>query len=390
MIDFNFYNGTELVFGKGRENEVGEYAAKYGKKVLLHYGGGSIKDTGLYDRVVKSLKEQGMEIIELPGVKPNPRLSLVREGIEICRKEKIDLILAVGGGSTIDSAKAIAIGVPYDGDVWDFFTGKAAPEQSLPVATILTIPAAGSESSTGSVITNEEGWFKKASAENYLIYPKFSILNPELAFTLPKNQIANGVSDILAHLFERYFTNTKKVELIDRMIEAVIKTVAGNAYAVMKDHEDYDAWSEIMLGGTYAHNNSLSAGRATDWASHMIEHEISGIYDVAHGAGLAIVFPAWMKYNYKNDVDRFVQFATRVWNVDNDYFDKEKTALAGIAAYERFLTDMGLPVRLSDIDIGGDRIEEMASKATGDDSYTLGGFVKLNKADIEKILKLAE
>jgi len=390
MINFNFFNGTEIVFGKDRENNVGEYAAKFGKNVLLHYGGGSIKSTGLYDRVVKSLTENGMTIFELPGVKPNPRLSLVREGIDICRKENIDIILAVGGGSTIDSAKAIAFGTPYDGDVWDFFTGKAVPESALPVGTVLTIPAAGSESSAGCVVTNEDGWYKKPAAEPYSSYPKFSILNPELAFTLPKNQVANGVSDILAHLWERYFTSTKEVELTDRMIEAVAKTIINNVYAVLENPEDYDAWSEIMLGGAVAHNNSLNQGRLGDWASHLIEHELSGIYDIPHGQGLAIVFPAWMKYTCKNDIDRFVQFAVRVWNVENDYFDKEKTALAGIAAYEKFLSSIGLPVRLSEINIGGDEFEAMASKATNDDSNTLGCFMKLKKNDIVEIYKLAE
>jgi len=390
MINFSFFNGTELFFGKGQENNVGEYCAKYGKKVLLHYGGGSIKSSGLYGRIVKSLSESGLEIVELPGVKPNPRLSLVREGIEICRNEKIDFILAVGGGSTIDSAKAIAFGVLYDGDVWDFYTGKASPERSLPVGTVLTIPAAGSESSPSTVLTNEDGWLKRSCDGHYCIFPKFSVLNPELAFTLPKNQAANGISDIMAHLFERYFTRTENVELTDRMMEAVMKTIINNAGAVMKNPEDYDAWAEIMLGGTYAHNNSLNAGRASDWASHMIEHELSGIYDIPHGEGLAIVFPAWMKYTMKTDIDRFVQFAVRVWNVENDYFDKEKTALAGIAAYERFLKSMGLPLSLSEINIGNDRFEEMALKATGDDSFAVGGFQKLKANDIERILDLAE
>lgn len=390
MIDFNFYNGTEIIFGKGQENNVGQYAVKYGKKVLLHYGGGSIKRTGLYDRVVKSLSEQGMEIIELGGVKPNPRLSLVREGIEICKKEKVDVILAVGGGSAIDSAKAISIGALYDGDVWDFFTGKAVPAQSVPVGTVLTIPAAGSESSTGCVITNEDGWYKRAAAQPYCMYPRFSVLNPELAYTLPKNQVAYGVADILAHLMERYFTNTQEVELIDRMLEAIMKTIINNAPLALERPNDYDVWSELMLGGAYAHNNSLSVGRIGDWASHDIEHELSAIYDIAHGEGLAIVFPAWMKYVYKHDLDRFAQFAVRVWNVENDYFDKEKTALAGIAALEKFSKSMGLPTRLSEIKIDGSKFEEMASKATDGDTSTVGNFIELKKADIVKIYKLAE
>ena len=390
MINFNFFNGTEIVFGKGQENNVGLYASKYGKKALLHYGGGSIKKSGLYDRIVKSLTDHGMEIVELPGVKPNPRLSLVREGIEICRNEEVDIILAVGGGSTIDSSKAISIGVLYDGDVWDFFTGKAEPAASLPVGTVLTIPAAGSESSTGCVITKEEGWLKRSAAEPYCIYPRFSILNPELAFTLPANQVGNGVSDILAHLFERYFTNTENVELIDRMIEAITKTIIANTPVVLENPEDYDAWSQIMLGGAYAHNNSLSVGRVGDWSSHCIQHELSGIYDIAHGEGLAIVFPAWMKYVYKHDPDRFAQFAVRVWNVENDFFDREKTALAGIAAYEKFLRGIGRPTRLSEIGIGADRFEEMAAKATADDTVTVGNFVPLKMGDVMNIYKLCE
>jgi alcohol dehydrogenase YqhD (iron-dependent ADH family) len=389
MINFNFCNTTEIIFGKGRENEVGKYASMYGKKVLLHYGGGSIKKTGLYDKVVRSLNDSGMEIFELGGVKPNPRLSLIREGIEICRNENVDLILAVGGGSAIDSAKGIAIGVFYEGDVWDFYLKKLDPEKALPIGTILTIPAAGSEASPASVVTNEEGWFKK-DVVNPCLYPKFSILNPELCFTLPKDQISIGASDIIAHQYERYFTPTKNVELTDRMLESVLKTIINNAPIALKNQNDYDAWSEIMLGGCFGHNNSLGAGRAEDWASHMIEHELSGIYDVAHGAGLAVIFPAWMKYVYKNDLDRFAQFAVRVWNVENDYFDKEKTALAGIDAYEKFLISMELPVRLSDIGIGSDRFEEMALKATNDGAYAIGSFAKLQVDDIVNIYKLAE
>lgn len=390
MVNFNFFNGTEIIFGKGQENNVGEYTARYGNKVLLHYGGGSIKKSGLYDRVIKSLKDKGLEITELGGVKPNPRLSLVRQGIEICKKEKIDIILAVGGGSAIDSAKAISIGALYDGDVWDFYDEKAVPKESLPVGTVLTIPAAGSESSTGSVITNEDGWYKRPAAEPYCMYPRFSILNPELAYTLPKNQVANGIADILAHLMERYFTNVEHTELTDRMIEAVMKTIINNAHTVLESPEDYDAWSQIMWGGAVAHNNLLSTGRIGDWASHGIEHELSGIYDIAHGAGLAIVFPAWMKYVYKHNIDRFVQFAARVWNIENDYFDKGKTALSGIKRLEEFFKSVGLATRLSEININNERFEEMAAKATANDTYEAGNFVKLKKEDIINIYKLSE
>ncbi|HHW68701.1 MAG: alcohol dehydrogenase [Epulopiscium sp.] len=389
MDNFIFENPTKIIFGKDMENSVGEEVRNYSKKILLHYGGGSIKKTGLYDRVVASLKAAEIEYIELPGVKPNPRLSLVREGIKICRENNIDFILAVGGGSVIDSAKAIAMGTVYDGDVWDFYTGKAVPEAALPIGTILTIPAAGSESSTGSVITNEDGWYKR-SVDSTVIYPRFSILNPELAFTLPKYQVACGAADILAHLMERYFTNTKSVELIDRLIESTMKTIIKYVPIVLEDSTNYEAWAQVMWAGTVAHNNLFSTGRVGDWASHSIEHEISGIYDVAHGAGLAVVFPAWMKYVYKHDINRFVQFAVRVWNVEQDFFDPEKTALQGIEKLEEFFKTIGLPIRLEGLGITDDRLEEMADKGTDSDRRTLGNFVKLGKQDVYNILKLAQ
>ncbi|NLM12369.1 MAG: iron-containing alcohol dehydrogenase [Epulopiscium sp.] len=389
MDNFIFQNPTKIIFGKGMENHVGEEVSQYSKKILLHYGGGSIKKTGLYDRVVSSLKAAGVEYIELPGVKPNPRLSLVREGIQICRENNIDFILAVGGGSVIDSAKAIALGTVYDGDVWDFYTEKAIPKAALPIGTILTIPAAGSESSTGSVITNEEGWYKRA-INSTLIYPKFSILNPELAFTLPKYQVACGAADILAHLMERYFTNTESVELIDRLIESTMKTVIKYVPMVLEDPTNYEAWAQVMWAGTVAHNNLLSTGRVGDWGSHDIEHEISGIYDVAHGAGLAVVFPAWMKYVYKHDTNRFTQFAVRVWNVEQDFFDPEKTVLKGIEKLEEFFKSIGLPTRLEGLGITDDRLEEMADKGTDSDTKTLGNFIKLHKKDVYNILKLAQ
>ncbi len=329
MDNFTFQNTTKIIFGKGAENNVGLEVSKYSKKILLHYGGGTIKKTGLYDRVITSLKDAGVEFIELGGVKPNPRLSLVQEGIKICRENNIGFILAIGGGSVIDSSKAISIGSMYNGDVWDFYLGKSEITQALPIGTILTIPAAGSESSTGSVITNEDGFYKRA-VNSELIYPKFSILNPELAFTLPKYQVACGSADIMAHLMERYFTNSQHVELMDRLIEATLKTVINNVTQVLDKPDNYDAWAEIMWSGTVAHNNLLNTGRVGDWGSHDIEHELSGIYDVAHGAGLAVIFPAWMKYVYKHDINRFAQFAVRVWNVENSFWSPEKTAIEGI------------------------------------------------------------
>jgi alcohol dehydrogenase len=388
MDNFVFQNPTKIIFGKGTEQEVGKEVSVYSKNILLHYGGASIKKSGLYDKVVASLKTAGVNFIELSGVKPNPRLSLVREGIELCKKHNLTLVLAVGGGSSIDSAKAIAMGACYDGDVWDLYLGKVAPSSALPVATILTIPAAGSESSTGSVITNEDGWFKRA-VNSELIYPRFSILNPELAFTLPKYQIACGAADIMAHLMERYFTNTQSVEITDRLIEADLKTIINNAPMVLENPKDYDAWSQVMWGGTIAHNNLLNTGRDGDWASHDIEHELSGIYDVAHGAGLAVVFPAWMKYVYKHDIKRFSQFAARVWNIDHSYWSPEKTALEGIKKLETFFKSIGLPTTLGELGITEERLLEMADKCTKSDTSTVGNFVKLGKSDVFNILKIA-
>jgi alcohol dehydrogenase len=389
MDNFSFRNPTKIIFGKGTEAAIGAETAKYSKRVLLHYGGGSIKKSGLYDRVAASLTAAGVSFVELGGVRPNPRLALVHEGVELCRKEGVDFILAVGGGSTIDSAKAIALGVPYEGDVWDFYSWKVSPKSALPVATVLTIPAAGSESSDSTVITNEDGWFKRGFSSE-LVYPVFSILNPELIFTLPPFQVVCGAADIMAHMMERYFTNTKNVEVIDRIIEATMKSVIHNVPKFLADPTDYNAAAEIMWAGTLAHNNLMSTGRAGDWASHGIEHELSAIYDVAHGAGLATVFPAWMKYTLKHDVTRYVQYAERVWNVDVDHWDPEGTALEGINRQMAFFRSVGLPVNLKELGAGEDRLDEMADKATAGDTQTLGQFVRLKKADVMAILKLAK
>lgn len=388
MENFVFSNSTKIIFGRGTESKAGKEVAAYSQKILLHYGSGSIKTTGLYDRVVESLKEKGIEIVELPGVKPNPVLSLVYEGIRICREQNINFILAVGGGSVIDSAKAIAAGVPYNGDVWDLFSGKGSASKALSIGTILTIPAAGSESSTGTVITKEEGKLKRAY-NSPLLYPRFSILNPELAFTLPPYQVACGAVDIMAHLFERYFTNSHPVELTDRLIEAALKTMINNAPIVLREPRNYDAWAEFMWTGTVAHNNLLNTGRIADWGSHDIEHEISALYDMAHGAGLALIFPAWMKYVYKHDVNRFVQLAVRVWNVENDYFNPEKTALEGINQVETFWRSLGLPTRISAAGIDDSRFEEMAAKCTSNGQNTVSNFVKLNQEDVRNIYGLA-
>jgi alcohol dehydrogenase YqhD (iron-dependent ADH family) len=389
MENFEFCNPTKIVFGRGTEEKVGVEVAVYSQKILLHFGGGSIKASGLYDRVTASLKKAGIDWVELGGVKPNPRLSMVYEGVKLCKQHKLGLILAVGGGSVIDSAKAIAMGAVIEGDVWDIFLGKSAPVAALPVGTVLTIPAAGSEASTASVITNENGWLKRGF-NSELIYPRFSILNPELAFSLPRFQVACGVADIMAHLMERYFTNVSHVAFTDRLLEATMKTLIDQAPLVLSNPQDYDAWSELMWAGTIAHNNLLNTGRIGDWASHDIEHEISGIYDVAHGAGLAVVFPAWMKHVLQHDLNRFVQWAVRVWNVEMDVFNPEAVACNGIQKMEAFFHSLGLGTKLTDLGIKDNRIAEMADKCTGGDTHTVGNFVKLDREAVRKILLLAE
>ncbi|HUX39170.1 MAG TPA: iron-containing alcohol dehydrogenase [Rectinemataceae bacterium] len=388
MDDFVFKNPTKIIFGKGAESKVGAEARESASKVLLHFGGGSIKKTGLYDRVVASLKASGVAFVELGGVEPNPHLGLVKKGIEICRKEKIGLVLAVGGGSAIDSAKAIALGVPYAGDVWDFYAGNAEPAEALPVGTILTIPAAGSEASTGTVITKEEGLLKRGF-NSELIYPRFSILNPELAFTLPPEQIAYGAADIMSHLLERYFTNSRPVEFTDRLIEATLKTVIDAAPRVLANRGDYDSMAELMWAGTIAHNNLLNTGRVGDWATHDLEHEVSAIYNVAHGAGLAALFPSWMRFALPHDPLRFAQIANRVWGIELVPKDLERAAHRGIQALEAFWTSLGLATRLGPLGVKDDRVAEMAEKLSAKGTRKTGNFVKIGRAEAEAIYRLA-
>lgn len=389
MEDFRFLNKTEIVFGTQAQYAVGELTKKHGSKVLLHYGGGHIKRTGLYQQVADSLNKEGISFIELGGVLPNPRLSLVREGIELCRRNGIDFILAVGGGSVIDSAKAIAAGVPYNGDVWDFYITDAQPKEALGVGVVLTIPAAGSEASNSSVITDELN-NNKRFLDDELLRPRFSLLNPKLTFSLPPFQTACGATDIMAHIMERYFTRVKDTELTDRLCEAALKTVIGNVYKALKNPDNYAARAEIMWTGTLAHNDILGTGRIGDWSSHMIEHEISGLNDVAHGAGLAVVIPAWMSYVYKHDIPLFAQYASRVWNVEVDYNDLEATALEGISRTKAFYKSIGLPTSLGEIGISSKHYKHIAANCRRSDGKTVGNFVKLHSEDIIEILKLAE
>jgi alcohol dehydrogenase YqhD (iron-dependent ADH family) len=386
MENFTFANTTRIIFGRGTESDVGKEVKSYSTRVLLHYGKDSIKKSGLYDRVCRSLKDAGVEYVDCAGVAPNPRLSLVREGIRLCREKKLDFILAVGGGSVIDSAKAIAAGVPFKGDVWDFYLKKATVSSALPIGVVLTIPAAGSESSFGSVITNEEGWYKRDALSEHM-RPRFAIMNPELTFTLPPYQTACGAADIMAHVFERYFTNARAVDFTDQLCEVTLKTIIRHVPRVLADPKDYDSRAEIMWAGTVAHNDLLSTGRIGDWGSHMIEHELSAIYDVAHGAGLAVVFPAWMKHVMGHDVARFAQFAARVWNVDYCFEDPARTAREGIRRLEVFFREIGMPVTLKELGVKDDRLEEMARKCT--ERGPIGSFVKLGEKEVRDIYTLA-
>lgn len=386
MENFVWYNPTKIIFGRDTHFQVGEVTAQYAKKVLLHYGGRSIRANGTYDAVTAALKAAGVEYVELGGVQPNPRLSLVYEGIRICREENISFILAVGGGSVIDSAKAIAAGVCYEGDVWELYSTPAQPKEMLPVGVVLTIPAAGSESSDGSVITREETQEKRSCCSD-LMYPKFAILNPALCYTLPENQIRAGGADILAHVMERYFVPNEQTDVSDKLCEAAMKALIHNLPRVLADKQDYDAWAEVMWTGNIAHNGLLGKGRRDDWASHNIEHELSAIYDIAHGAGLAIVFPAWMKYVYREHPLRFVQFAQRVWDIDTGEMTQDEACLAGIHAMEEFFRQIGLVTTLSEAGIGAENIEVMAKKACVNGS--LGSFKTLAAEDVVKILRSA-
>lgn len=388
MENFSFYSPTKFVFGQDTENKCGALVHEFGgSKVLLHYGGGSVVRSGLLDRVKKSLTESGISFCELGGVHPNPLDSKVYEGIELCRKESIDFIVAVGGGSTIDSAKAIAMGVPYEGDFWDFYSGKNRPKAALPVGTVLTIAAAGSEGSGDSVITKEDGMLKRGAGSD-LIRPKFSVLNPALTMTLPAYQTACGATDIMAHVFERYFTNTQNVETTDRLCEAVLLSMIHETPKVIANPNDYQARANIMWAGMVAHNNIVGVGRDQDWNSHGIEHELSALYDCAHGAGLAVIMPAWMQYVVEHDVMRFAQMATRVWNCKMDFANPLKTAMDGIQAFKDFLKSIGMPLTFAELGAKEEDIPTLVKNFGIGDGET-GGFVHLKAKDIENIYRLA-
>jgi alcohol dehydrogenase YqhD (iron-dependent ADH family) len=387
MQNFVYCNKTKIIFGKGTENQAGSETAQYAERILLHHSGGSAVRSGLIDRVKKSLTEAGVEWQELTGVLPNPRLSLVRKGIDIVKKENLQLILAIGGGSAIDSAKAIAVGAVNDGDVWDFFERKRITDKALPVATILTIPASGSESSISCVITNEEGPWKRGI--NFgCIRPVFSIMNPELTYTLPPYQTACGIADMLAHIMERYFTKEPHVELTDELCEGAMRVIIRNGRLIFSGGErNYDARAEIMWAGALAHNGLLDTGRIGDWASHALDHELSALFDIAHGAGLAIIFPAWIRYNIKEDTPRLARFAEKVWGVDGAFYNQEQTALEGISRMENFFRSMGLPIHFCDANIDPASINEMAKRVVH--FGPIGNYRKLDEKDAAAIYAIA-
>ena len=393
MKDFNYYAPTEVAFGEHAEEQVASMVRKYGgTKVLVHYGGQSAVRSGLLDKICGLLQDDGIDLVKLGGVVPNPRLSLVHKGIALCLREGVDFILAVGGGSVIDSGKAIAMGVANpDAEVWDYYLGKAEMRQALPVASVLTIPAAGSEMSEASVITNEDGDVKLGYSSN-ILRPKFAIMNPRRTFTLPPYQTAAGVTDMMMHTMERYFTKDDDMDLTTDLAEAVLRRMKTAVFAVLRNPEDYRQRVQIMWGGSVAHWGLTGCGISDDWATHQLEHELSGMFDVTHGAGLAAIWPSWARYVMHENLSRFVRFAVNVMDVPNDFTDPEATALQGIEAMERFYHAIGMPVNIKELigrDITDDEIREMARKCSRDNTATCGCLKVLKYEDMEAIYRMA-
>ncbi|MBQ8185193.1 MAG: iron-containing alcohol dehydrogenase [Lachnospiraceae bacterium] len=392
MQYFEYYTPTRVVFGKDTESQVGKLVKDQGaKKVLIHYGGGSVIRSGLLFRVEEALRAEGIDYVLLGGAVPNPRLSKVYEGIDLCKKEGVDFVLAVGGGSTIDSAKGIAYGIANEGDVWDFYLKKRQPSACAPLGVVLTMAATGSEMSDSSVVTNEEGWLKR-SAKSNLSRPKFAILNPQLTYTLPEYQTMCGCVDIMMHTMERYFSHETDTELVDSIAEGLLCTMMNNAKILLTDPENYDARSEIMWAGSLSHNGLTGCGRKGDWACHQLEHELGGLFDVAHGAGLSAVWGAWARYVYKEDAARFVKFAVNVMGLAENKENPEETALAGIEAMEDFFRSIKMPVTIGELGytLTEEQFKELAYKCSFMDTRTIGGFKVLDKADMEKIYRLAQ
>ena len=377
MDNFDFYSPTYFAFGDGQETRAGELVRRFGgSRVLIVTGSGSVHRNGAFDAIAASLDKAGIPYVELSGVQPNPRSSKVYEGIELCRREKLDFLLAIG------------VGVPYQGDFWDFFCLKAQPTVTLPVASVLTIAAAGSEGSNSCVITKDEGMLKWAINLD-LIRPKFAILNPKYTCTLPAYQTASGAVDMMSHICERYFTNTTDVSLTDRLCEALLRTIIEAAPRAIADPNDYAARADLMWAGMLAHNNSCGVGRVQDWASHQIEHELSSFYDCAHGAGLAVVTPAWMEYVYRNDISRFAQFAVRVFGCEMNFANPEATALEGIRRLREFFRSLGMPVTFAEIGAKAEDIPDMvAHRAQKPNGFPFGNFVKIQPDDMAEICRL--
>lgn len=376
MESFNFKSPTRIIFGKDSFKSVGKYIKPYSSKILLHYEGELIKKLGIYDTVVESLKENNIDFIELPGVVPNPRLSLVERGIDLCIDNDIDFILAVGGGSVIDSSKAIALGTPYIGDVWNFFTGKDEPTSSLKVGVVLTIPGAGSEMSESSIITKEED-STKAVCDTEFNIPEFAILDPQVCYSIPTKLMCCGIADILSHLMERYFSPSKNVELSDSLIEGAMRTIINLGPKYLENPKDYNTCAEIMWTATVAHNGMIACGRVADWSSHRIEHEISALYDLNHGAGMAVIFPAWLKYVKQLNPEKIQRFSKNVFQCED-----------GIEALENFFRSLGLATTLKELNISNENFNFMAKKALGN-RETMGNYVQLNAKDITTILDIA-
>ena len=389
MLNFDYCAPTKVVFGKGTEARVGELVREQqGKKVLVHYGSKSARASGLLDRICASLSQAGIGYVTLGGVVPNPRLSKVYEGIDLCRREGVDFILAVGGGSVIDSAKAISYGLSHDFDVWDLFEGKAKATAFKPLGVVLTIAAAGSEMSWSTVITKEEGWLKRPYNDD-IARPKFAIMNPELTYSLPEYQTMSGCVDILMHTMERYFTTVDTMDLTDRIAEALMRTVMENAHVLRRDPHNYKARAEVMWASSLSHNGLTGLGATADWVSHRLEHELSGMFDVAHGAGLAAVWGSWARYVFKTKAARFAQFAVRVLDVQ-EASDEEVTALKGIEAMESFFRSIGMPTSIHELgyDLTDEQVKELAHKcyvANG----TMHGFRDIAEEDMARIFAMA-
>ena len=387
MENFIYYNPTKLMFGKGQLDGLKSELARYGKRVLLVYGGGSIKKNGLYDKVISALNEAEANIFELSGVEPNPRLTTVQKGIDICQNENIDFLLAVGGGSVIDCTKAIAAGAEYDGNVWDIISKKTTAQKALPFGTVLTLAATGSEMNPDSVITNWETNEKYVWGSS-VTHPAFSILDPEHTYSVPENQTVYGMVDMMSHVFEQYFHNVKNTPLQDRMCFAVLQTVIETAPKLLEDLQNYEHRETILYAGTIALNGTLQMGYFGDWASHTIEHAVSAVYDIPHAGGLAILFPNWMRHTLDHNVERFKNLMLNMFDIETEGKSDRDIALEGIDKLSAFWTSLGAPSRLADYDIGEDQLDKIADIAAKEMEYGgFGNFMKLGRDDILAILK---